>query len=92
MGEVIKVNFTDIKEDSGYIINGRAVDGVYKADVVAVRKNDSDSDCVIGYRSIDGVINPIELSIAELNEFCLMWLLIFDPEAISEDYGGNQDE
>jgi len=85
MGDVIEVNFTDIKEDEGYIINGRAVDGVYKADIVAVRKSDSDSDCVIGLRGDSQVINPINTTIDKLNEFCLMWLLIFNPSVIKEE-------
>ena len=90
MGDVIEVNFTDIKEDEGYIINGRAVDGVYKGDIVAVRKNDSDSDCVIGLRSIDGVINPIELSIKDLNRFCFMWLAIFDESVLVKEEEDNE--
>ncbi len=84
MSNVIKVNFTDVKEDSGYIINGRAVDGVYKGDIVAVR-GENDSNCLLGLRGDAAVINPIEVPINDLNEFCLMWLLIFDPEVIKED-------
>jgi len=87
MGDVIEVNFTDIKEDSGYIMDGESVRGVYKGDVIAVKKDDD--TCMLGFRSIGGVVDPIELTIEELNEFCLMWLLIFNPSVIKED---DQDE
>ena len=84
MGEVIDVNFTDIKEDSGYILNDRAIDGVYKSNVVAVR-TDLDNGCVIGLKGDNQVFNPVELSIDDLNEFCVMWLCIFNPSVIKED-------
>ena len=85
MSNVIEVNFTAIIEDSGYVINGQEVDGVYKGNIVAVRKSDSDSDCVIGLRGDSQVFNPIDTSIDDLNEFCLMWLLIFNPDVIKEE-------
>jgi len=90
VSNVIEVNFTDIKEDSGYIINGYAVDGVYKGDIVAVRKDDS--NCVLGFRGDGQVINPIESSIADLNRFCFMWLCIFDESVIVKEDEDNQDE
>lgn len=84
MSNVIQVNFTDTKENSGYIMNGHAVDGVYKSDIIAVRDQDSDDGCMLGLRGDSQVINPVELTIDELNEFCLMWLCIFNPEVIKD--------
>jgi len=82
MGEVIKVNFTDIKEDSGYIMDEGKIEGVYKGDLVA---HNNKGNCYIGCRGDSEIYNPIQMSVKELNEFCIMWLAIFDPEVLNMD-------
>ncbi len=82
MGKVIKVNFTDVKETSGYIIDEEKVEGIYQGDLVA---HYDGKICRIGERDESGILNPIELSAKEMNEFCIMWLCIFNPEALKYD-------
>jgi len=87
MGEVIKLNFKDTKEYSGYIIDDKGkIKGVYNSDLVARYNGDT---CHIGYRAIDGINYPVEISLKDLNQFCIMWLAIFDPEVLNVDESDN---
>ena len=86
MGEVIKVNFTDTKDHSGYIMDGSKIEGVYQADLVAHKNEDN---CYIGYRGDSTIYNPVQISTEDLNQFCIMWLCIFNPDVIKEDESDN---
>jgi len=39
----------------------------------------------LGTKADDGIDDALLTTVKELNEFCLMWLLIFNPEVIKDD-------
>lgn len=80
MGEVIHADFGS-DENSGYVITDGTIDGVYSGSIAAMR---TDGYFYIGEKAADGIDNVTETTMEEINEFCLMWLLIFDPEVIVE--------
>ena len=81
MSNVIHVDFSG-DENSGYLISdGGKVDGVYCGDLGCVNDN---GVVYIGAKNESGIENPVQLSIDDINEFCLMWLLIFNPDVIVE--------
>ena len=81
MDNVIHVNFTG-DDDCGYLISNEGkVDGVYCGGLGGV--NDGET-VYIGTKNDDGIAYPTEMTIDEINEFCLMWLLIFNPDVIVE--------
>lgn len=70
-------------DKSGYITtdteSGCVIDGVYMDELAAFKQDDT---VYIGEKSKFGVDNAVMLSVKEMNQFCLMWLAIFDPEVI----------
>lgn len=77
---IIHVDFGS-NDKSGYLLNEARVDGVYSGKIAAMR----DSGVVyLGSKDDDGIDNVTETTMDEINEFCLMWLLIFNPEVIVE--------
>jgi len=88
MGSVIKYNFGNDDSNSGYLVEDlkgdtKAITGVYCGGVSAMKLNDD--EVVVGAKTIDGIDNPTLTTTKEMNEFCLMWLLIFDQDVIKED-------
>ncbi|MBL4664304.1 MAG: hypothetical protein JKY22_12305 [Flavobacteriaceae bacterium] len=82
MGELIKVDFSR-SDDSGYVMDGSNVDGVYVKNLCAVK---GDVDVImIGEKVDDGVDNCVQLSIEDMNTFCIMWLAINNPDVIKYD-------
>lgn len=81
MSNVIHVDFNS-DDNSGYLIDDSGkVEGVYCGSLGCV--NDGGA-IYIGTKEDDGIAHPAQMSMDEINEFCLMWLLIFNPEVIIE--------
>lgn len=81
MNNVIHVDFGN-DENCGYIMDGGRINGVYSGLITAVR----DDDVVyIGTKVDGGIDNVTKATMDEINEFCLMWLLIFNQSVIAED-------
>jgi hypothetical protein len=85
MSNVIKYNFGPENERSGYVIDEdkKCVDGVYCGGISAMKLGDG--SVVIGTKTDDGIEQATLTSMKDMNEFCLMWLLIFDESVIKED-------
>lgn len=85
MSNVIKVDFGKDEENYGYLIddNDGSIDGVYCGIISAMKLEDG--SVVIGTKSDDGIEHAMLTSMDDINEFCLMWLLIFDESVIKED-------
>jgi len=88
MSNVIKADFGNDDSNNGYLVEDlkgdkKAIPGVYCGNVSAMKLNDD--EVVVGTKTIDGIDNPTLTTIKEMNEFCLMWLLIFDQSVIKED-------
>ena len=81
MGEVIQGKFLP-DDNSGYLIDGDKVTGVYMGDLAANTEVGGHEVCVFD-KSTDTV--TAILDVEEMNRFCLMWLCIFDPDVIKED-------
>ena len=81
MGKVIKVDFGP-PDNSGYMIDGDKVTGVYMGDLVANKEVGSAAVCVFDKSS--GII-LFKLNADEMNRFCFLWLNIFDPDVIKEE-------
>jgi hypothetical protein len=81
MGEVVSIK----KENKGYNIVDEKVSGVFVENIVAIISDDK-IDVLIGEKCDEGIENPLQVSMKDMNEFCLMWLLIFNESVIKEDY------
>lgn len=85
MGNVIKVNFKDKDDESkGYVLDdvkGRKakVTGVYVKNIAAKVDN---VNVYLGTKADDGIDDALLTNIEDMNEFCLMWLLIFNESVI----------
>ena len=83
MTNVIKFPEAHNEDDnSGYIIYGRDIKGVYYENLCAMKDY---NNVYLGIKADDGVDNAILTNIDDMNEFCLMWLLIFNSEVIVEE-------
>ena len=83
MGKVIKGRFKP-SDNSGYMLSGRKVTGVYMGDLAAEKEVFSSGEQANIFSKETGV-QITALSIKEMNQFCLMWLCMFDPDVIKED-------
>ena len=81
MSNVIKVDFSE-KENRGYIMDGSKVNGIYHGELAATN---NDGFCYIGKGCNNEILNSICMDTEDLNEFCIMWLAIFDPDALKFD-------
>jgi hypothetical protein len=79
MNNVIELKPKD--DGTGYILNDRAVEGVYVNNIAA--KVDYDN-VYLGTKGEDGIDDALLTNKKDLNQFCLMWLLMFNPEVIKE--------
>jgi len=77
---VIHVDF-DSNGNSGYVMTDGHIDGVYSGEITAVNDN---GIVYLGTKVDNGIDKVTEATMDEINEFCLMWLLIFNPEVIVE--------
>jgi hypothetical protein len=85
MSNVIKADFGNSEDKSGYLIDGRdkSVGGVYNGGIAGMKLEDG--SVVVGTRSEGCIVQPTFINMKEMNEFCLMWLLVFDQSVIKED-------
>jgi len=86
MNNVIYANFAQ-EEDSGYTMddldNGqKRVTGVYVGDIAAIKDG---NEVYLGEKVEQGISYPVVTDIDKMNQFCIMWLCIFQPEVIVED-------
>ena len=79
MNNVIELKPKD--DGTGYILNDRKVEGVYVNNIAA--KVDYDN-VYLGTKAEDGIDDALLTNKKDLNEFCLMWLLMFNPDVIKE--------
>lgn len=87
MDNVIHADFNQEKDNSGYTMtdadNGqKRVTGVYVGDLAAIKEGD---EVYLGEKIEQGISYPVVTTIEEMNQFCIMWLCIFQPEVIVED-------
>ena len=83
MSNIIKFPQTHDEDDNrGYVIEGRDIKGVYCENLAAMKDYDN---VYLGIKDDDGIDNAILTNVDDMNEFCLMWLLIFNSEVIVEE-------
>ena len=68
--------------EAGYLIDDRKVEGVYVNNIAAMIDN---GNVYLGTKGDGGIDDAMLTSKEDLNEFCLMWLLMFDPDVIKDD-------
>lgn len=72
----------DNEDRIGYVTNGSKIEGVYVDNLAAMIDN---GNVYIGTKGYDEINNATLTNMKDLNEFCLMWLLIFNSGVIKED-------
>ena len=84
MTNVIDVNFGESEDKSGYSMNEdtKEITGVYCGDITAFQLEDG--SVAIGTKTSDGVAQATLTSMDDINQFCLMWLLIFNESVFNE--------
>jgi hypothetical protein len=84
MTNVIDVNFRKGDDKSGYAMDEvtKAITGVYCGDITAFQLEDG--SVAIGTKTSDGVAQATLTSMEDINQFCLMWLLIFNESVFNE--------
>jgi len=80
MSNIIELKPKD--DGTGYFLNDKTVEGVYVNNIAA--KVDYDN-VYLGTKGVDGIEDALLTNKKDLNEFCLMWLLMFNPDVIKED-------
>ena len=82
MGDVIHADFTQQDYDSGYLIKDEEeITGVYVGEMAALIE---EGVVYAGLRDLEGIDEPAMLNMEEMNQFCVMWLGIFDPSELAE--------
>ena len=77
------IEFVQNKDDCGYLISDdKKITGVYVKNIAAMIDFDN---VYLGTKGDDGIDDALLTNIKDLNEFCLMWLLIFNADVIKED-------
>jgi hypothetical protein len=77
------IKFPEIDDRSGYIISDKEkISGVYVDGLCADALGDS---VFVGGKGSREITYPVTLSKSDMNEFCLMWLGMFNPEVLKED-------
>jgi len=80
MTNVIELKPED--DGTGYAVTDGKITGVY-VDVIAAQVEHD--NVYLGAKFDDGIGDPVLTNVKDLNKFCLMWLLIFDPDVIKEE-------
>ena len=77
------IKFPEIDDRNGYIIEDKEkINGVYVEGLCASAWED---DVFVGGKGNREITYPVTLSKADMNQFCLMWLGIFNPGVLKED-------
>lgn len=87
MGKILKVDFNNYDDsNSGYILSkdgkNSVVTGIYSSKLAACVDG---NDCYVGTRDENEIVDSTFLSKDDMNKFCLMWLLIFNPDVIKDE-------
>jgi len=85
MGQVITGQFNRQTEtDVGYFVSdsGSDITGVYAGEFAASLE---DGQVFAGMKGGSSIEDPALLTKKEMNDFCIMWLSLFDPAAIKYD-------
>ena len=87
MTNVIKYDFTKDNTKSGYLLDHKdsekaKVTGVYVDNIAAMVEHDN---VYLGTKADDGIDDTLLTNMEDINRFCLMWLLIFDPSVIIKE-------
>ena len=69
---------TDSEETEG----NRKITGVYVENIAAMVQH---GNVYLGTKGIDQIDDALLTNIKDINEFCLMWLLIFNADVIKEE-------
>lgn len=82
MGEVVE--FLQEEDGSGYLTsdNCKTITGVYVNNIAAMVDN---GNVYLGTKADDGIDDALLTNFEDMNQFCLMWLLINDPDVIKEE-------
>ena len=83
MGEVVEFLENDVGK--GYLTddNCKTINGVYVNNIAAMVEH---KNVYLGTKSDDGIDDALLTNKKDMDEFCLMWLLINNPDVIKEDY------
>ena len=83
MGEVIE--FLEKEDGSGYLTddNCKTINGIYVNNVAAMVEH---GNVYLGTKADDGIDDALLTNLEDMNKFCLMWLLINDPDVIKEEF------
>ena len=76
------IEFKPQEDNAGYLITDKKITGVYVENVAAMVEYDN---VYLGTKGEDGIDDALLTKKKDLNEFCLMWLLIFNPDVIKDD-------
>jgi len=93
MSNVIKYDFTNQEDgDSGYITDHTdtqniKIEGVYVKNISAMVDN---GNVYLGTKGDDGIEDALLTNMEDINQFCLMWLCIFNPSVIVEETSENE--
>ena len=87
MSNVIKHDFTKDDDTHGYITNNTdenniKIEGVYVENISAMVDN---GNVYLGTKGDNQIDDALLTNMKDMNEFCLMWLCIFNPSVIVED-------
>jgi hypothetical protein len=82
MGQVIKFPEVD-DDDRGYLVtDDKEINGIYAENVCAMVDN---GNVYLGTKGIDQIDDALLTSKKNLNDFCLRWLAIFNPDVLKYD-------
>lgn len=85
MSNIIKHDFSHVNDRAGYLLNHdnnyAKVEGIYVDNICAMVEGDK---VYLGTKADDGIDDALTTTMKEMNEFCLMWLLIFNESVIAK--------
>ena len=83
------IEFPDNNDRTGYVLTdsdkvegNSKITGVYVENILAMVDN---GNVYLGTKGVEGVDDALLTNMKDINEFCLMWLLIFNADVIKED-------
>lgn len=83
MGKVIKYDFKKDDDRAGYLLDHTnetaKVTGVYVDNISAIVEH---GNVYLGTKADDGIDDALLTNMEDMNQFCLMWLCIFNESVI----------
>jgi len=77
MGDVVELKPKD--DDTGYLLTGKKVDGVYVHNIAAMINYDN---VYLGTKGDDGIDDALLTNLKDMDRFCIMWLGINNPDVL----------